>query len=513
MTRRLIQAGVAVLVAVASSGQARADDLGVYTVRACPMAGGVLTGWTSGRFELDSPIRGAYAECQSGVFGVDLGGGALPDGASASWTFRAPPFSYLSRVTWERRVRTAGPVVYDLFASPGDMPLESSVATRAPEFAASNGLWESRFVNLVVADGLTARLRCEAGSGGSCPFADRDVAFRGVQIDIVDGMAPIVVSGVVAPESADTLTLNVSAIDFGSGVESLAVFIDGNELARSSNVGGSCALPYLLAQPCPASALASVNLPRAVFAAGSAQVRFVATDAAGNTHETTWPLRQLGYGAPEPATPAPGPATPSRPIFLSASFAGAPPSGPTTYAKPPTIQGVVRDEDGTPRRGTTVQIETRPLVANSAFVRSGAAVTDASGGFTWKVPRGPSREIRFTAASPGGFSSAALQVSVRAPIGLKTNRTRTRNRRTVRFGGTIADAPADARTRVELQAWAGRWVPFANATVRRGRFSARYTFKRTLSPTTYRFRAVLPSDPNFPYAPATSKEVRVRVVP
>ena len=83
----------------------------------------------------------------------------------------------------------------------------------------------------------------------------------------------------------------------------------------------------------------------------------------------------------------------------------------------------------------------------------------------------------------------------------------------MRFTGRIPDAPADARTRVDLQAWAGRSDPFANATVRNGRFSARYTFERTYRPTSYRFRAVLRDDPNFPYAAATSKEVRVRVVP
>ena len=140
-------------------------------------------------------------------------------------------------------------------------------------------------------------------------------------------------------------------------------------------------------------------------------------------------------------------------------------------------------------------------------------MTDASGRFTWKVSRGPSREIKFTATSPGSFSSATLQSSVKAPIELKTNRTRTRNGQKVRFTGTIADAPPDSRTRVDLQAWAGRWVPFADATVRRGRFSAKYTFKRTYRPTSYRFRAVLRDDPNFPYAAATSKEVRVRVIP
>ena len=46
-----------------------------------------------------------------------------------------------------------------------------------------------------------------------------------------------------------------------------------------------------------------------------------------------------------------------------------------------------------------------------------------------------------------------------------------------------------------------------------GKFAARYRFTRTFSRTTYRFRAVIHSDPHFPYAAAASPVVKVRVRP
>jgi len=67
---------------------------------------------------------------------------------------------------------------------------------------------------------------------------------------------------------------------------------------------------------------------------------------------------------------------------------------------------------------------------------------------------------------------------------------------------------------VELQAWAnGKWVPFKTVALRNGRFTAGYRFMRTFNAQRYRFRAVIQSDPDFPYAAGRSKEVQVLVRP
>ena len=67
---------------------------------------------------------------------------------------------------------------------------------------------------------------------------------------------------------------------------------------------------------------------------------------------------------------------------------------------------------------------------------------------------------------------------------------------------------------MELQAWAnGKWVPFKTVALKNGRFAASYRFLRTFTAQRYRFRAVIQSDPDFPYAPGRSREVRVLVRP
>jgi hypothetical protein len=84
----------------------------------------------------------------------------------------------------------------------------------------------------------------------------------------------------------------------------------------------------------------------------------------------------------------------------------------------------------------------------------------------------------------------------------------------VRFTGTVPGTPKGARARVDLQAFGGgHWLTFASRTLKNGTFSAAYRFTRTFSAATYRFRAVLRSDDDFPYAAGKSREVRVRVRP
>ncbi len=136
-------------------------------------------------------------------------------------------------------------------------------------------------------------------------------------------------------------------------------------------------------------------------------------------------------------------------------------------------------------------------------------MTDAKGRFSVKLPRGVSREVRFSY----GDSVQAVKVIVAAPVRLKTDRKRTRNGRAVAFRGTVPGA-GSARTRVELQAWAnGKWIPFKTADLKRGKFSASYRFTRTFATALYRFRAVIHTDPDFPYAAGTSTVVKVLVRP
>jgi hypothetical protein len=105
-----------------------------------------------------------------------------------------------------------------------------------------------------------------------------------------------------------------------------------------------------------------------------------------------------------------------------------------------------------------------------------------------------------------------VKVVVAAPVRLSTDRKSTRNGRSVKFLGRVPGA-GGARARVELQAWAGRWIPFKTAALKNGRFSASYRFTKTFTTVRYRFRAVIHDDPAFPYAAGRSAVVKVLVRP
>jgi hypothetical protein len=58
----------------------------------------------------------------------------------------------------------------------------------------------------------------------------------------------------------------------------------------------------------------------------------------------------------------------------------------------------------------------------------------------------------------------------------------------------------------------GRWITFRKTTsARKGIFRAAYHFTATTRTTTYRFRALVPRQAGYPWAPGHSKPVRVVV--
>jgi hypothetical protein len=166
------------------------------------------------------------------------------------------------------------------------------------------------------------------------------------------------------------------------------------------------------------------------------------------------------------------------------------------YSAPPVIKGTVKAGDGSPLGGVVVRSSDGT-----------SAKTDAKGRFSVRLKRGVSREVRITY----GQSLETVKVIVAAPIRFTSNRTRTRNGRSITFDGSVPGS-GKARTRVELQALAhGKWVPFKTAELRNGRFRATYRFTRTFVAQRYSFRAVIRTDDDFPYAAGKSAVVKVLV--
>lgn len=242
--------------------------------------------------------------------------------------------------------------------------------------------------------------------------------------------------------------------DLGGGVDGVELKVDGVTRSIASVGGPDCAKPYLKRVPCSLQGSATLTLDTAELSDGSHTVEFVLSDVAGNR----------GIAGPfgiSVRTPLPG----STPVHLSPMGAPVAPlltqpavgvvsiRGSRTRRTAFTttkIQGTLSVPDGTAVAGKRVEVRTRPLLGG-AWSEPIVALTDSKGTFTLSLPRGPSREVRVAY----GESAQTVQLVVAAPVRLRTDRRRTRNGRSVRFSGSVPGA-GSARSRVELQAWAGR---------------------------------------------------------
>jgi hypothetical protein len=495
---------IGALASLLFAPQASAAD-GTYVVSAC-VAGGVpapadswepsFTGYAE-HASIPKPAATPLMDsCDAGgTFGITFPAEIAPGPYSASWTFVAPFATIVSSFRLWRRV--------GLQDSPGTSHLDYElradsrvleVDLRAPPWMlGAPGLGDDA---LFAVDGLAAAtvsiaVRC----GGSVnPFCSeplpQSVEVARAEVTLRDGAAP------TAPDapSVEVGGLSVPFEDRGGGVRSATLLIDGVRAAETV----LCREPFVARVPCPTAGRATLNLDSVPSGVHRAEVELV--DAGGNRQVVAW--LPVGPAAVVHAAPVVVPAAEPGRLALTGRRTLR-----TRYSAPPTVRGTLRDLSGAPIRRGRIAVTSRPLVGGS-WSAPVWAVSDGRGKFSVRLPRGVSREVRFAY----GDSVQTVTVVVAAPVRLRTDRKVTRNGRSVTFRGSVPGA-GSARTRVELQAWAGSWVPFRTVALRNGRFSATYRFTRTFSATRYRFRAVVHDDRAFPYAPGTSRTVKVLVRP
>jgi hypothetical protein len=144
-------------------------------------------------------------------------------------------------------------------------------------------------------------------------------------------------------------------------------------------------------------------------------------------------------------------------------------------------------------------------------------VARPDGRFTYILPKGPSRKVRFVyfpfSDATAYDASNVIEERVSTPVALRTQR----DGRSVRFTGTVGkDFLPKAGVLVTLQARypGGRWKQFETArTSAGGRFSASYRFTRTSTATRYAFRARVAKQAGYPFEGGASWPVEVLVTP
>jgi len=172
------------------------------------------------------------------------------------------------------------------------------------------------------------------------------------------------------------------------------------------------------------------------------------------------------------------------------------------------LSGRLVDTAGEAASGRVLEIVQTVVRAGSAQrTKIGSLRTGTDGGFRLTVPPGPSRALQIVDPSCGAVGPIVTE-RVRGAVQARTRTPRLRNRQTARISGRVLGGYIGPGIGLELQVKIGRqWRDVKHTTSNpRGEFKVG-TFVRY----TYQFRVVTRAGAAWPYMPARSHVVKVRV--
>jgi hypothetical protein len=387
---------------------------------------------------------------------------------------------------------------------------------------------------------VNVAVSCDSEPNHECPGAANPEAralVSGGAFTLQDATIPSAanVSGslVAGGTLTGTDTVNFTASDSGGGIYSASVLVDGRLLAGKvpNTNGGLCVnlaqassatMTFAAPQPCPAAENISLSLDTTLLSAGQHHLQVMVTDAAGD-QATAYDGLITTSGPPNDG-PGRGPhiangQSPCAGETLSLTVNGKTKPPLILYGNAATVRGVLHC--GTvPIRGARILVAT--LGGSHSAAINSAVQTASDGSFSYRVPKGPDRSIRFSYVAysddSGPSATATAAIKIRPRISLKIKPHRTSNGHTIYWTGTIVGGPYPQQgVTLDVEVQEGRSWKIFDQTVanRKGRFRYRYRFHATEEPTTYKFRVTLPSTgaQGYPYTRGVSNAVKVDVNP
>jgi hypothetical protein len=377
-----------------------------------------------------------------------------------------------------------------------------------------------------------------------------------ITLQLADSVAPIVTAvggSLVGPgPHFGSQEITYRAIDNGSGVYRHRLRIDGATVVDrvASSNGGRCRDPFPsnadlyefdYAQPCAARLDARVPVDLGGLSQRRHEVQLSVIDAAGNEtvayrgaiDVVSDPARRsietqgiAGLLNPLGAMPGlvlnganGGPDAQLDAYLVSRRGGHSRRVAQRTIMWPGQhVAGVRLSRGGRPVSDAQVVVVQRQPVGGWSAVST--IRTSLRGRATYRVPAGPSRQLRFvyfpSSEAVTFIESRTLSARVAARTTLRVAPHAVRNGQRVRFDGRVVSGPQPATgVLVALQARVSprRWITFrlTRASARSGRFRARYRFSATRGTFAYRFRAVVKPQPGYPFATGRSNTVRVLV--
>jgi hypothetical protein len=419
------------------------------------------------------------------------------------WSIAAPMGTQILRAAMRVSGVSSGGLVPELVAGTSAKLRTFARAAGRPHRAAWRGSGTE----------VLARLRCNRPK--SCaPDDGARLRVKRIRLRLRDLTRPTL--GLAGPlfdpgARRGALGVALTAADDGGGVSQISVDVNGS---RATTRDVTCSLvrgAALRIQPCPSSTTAnlSLNSARPPFRQGPNQVRVCASDLA-----TSGPANAICESRRvriDNACPLSGAGGGTR---LAVRTTGTRGHGLVTRRDRPAVVGRVTDPAGQGIGGARVCVATHVRVAGAPEHVVATPVTGADGRFRAALPKGPSRRIRIAYwPTASGALERFTRVRVRARPRLELHpkgklHNGDRMRMLVRL-----QTPANARRIVKIEARAaGRWIPVAaGRTGERGVYRTSYRFHATTKRRVYRFRALVPRQRSYPYAPGHSA-VKKKVV-
>jgi hypothetical protein len=251
------------------------------------------------------------------------------------------------------------------------------------------------------------------------------------------------------------------------------------------------------------------------YPAGEYEFRVTGYDKAGNASTATRRVNGAPMVLPNPLKAR---------ASLIAGFGDGldlPPQRTVQHGSSATFAGRLTMSSDAPPGGRSLTVIERFDPGAAEQRRATTIITDDEGRFSVRLGAGPSREVF---ALFGGTSTAAgtasrpQRLGVRAAVGMQaSSRVAVVGGRPIVFRGAVAASPGElppggATVQLQFRAAGLPWSEFRTVqTNGRGRFRYAYRFSDDDSRgVRFRFRALVPTQRDWPYEPGASRPVAVR---
>lgn len=231
-----------------------------------------------------------------------------------------------------------------------------------------------------------------------------------------------------------------------------------------------------------------------------------------------------GYSATATRTvtldPTSNGANASRSVKMTAGFGKrrSRPRVTISYGKSTFVRGKLTNAAGTPITGAVIRIATRVLSGDRGFRELPPVSTGPDGGYAYRAPRGPSRQILLTytpfAEDTQPAVTKLVRLKTRAGVVMRAGKRSVRPGGRVAFRGRLKGGRLPRRgVLVSLQGYQRGfgWRTFKTVRAKQGRFKGSYRFVRATSGARVRFRATVREQAGYPWATGRSRSVSVRV--